>query len=64
MCSSEAIAQVTNGEIDGPIFIVSCSDGYSSFIAAENDGAKDGAMGFRILSNNVLMSISLNKKQS
>jgi hypothetical protein len=63
MCSSEAIVQVTNGEIDGPKFIVSYSNGYSSFIAAKNDGAKDGAMGFRILSNNVLTSISLNKKQ-
>ena len=64
MCSSEAIVYVSNREIDRPVFVMSCSDRYSCFIATENDGAKDRAMRFRILGNNVLntMSISLNKR--
>jgi len=62
MCSSEAIEYVSDREIDRPVFIVSRSDRYSCFITTENDGAKDRAMRFRILGNNVLntMSVSLN----
>jgi hypothetical protein len=64
MCSSEAIAYVSNGEIDRPVFVMSCSNRYSCFIATKNDGAKDRAMRFRILGNNVLNAtiITLNKR--
>jgi hypothetical protein len=64
VCSSEAIVYVPNGEIDRPIFIMSCSNRYCRFITTKNDGAKDRAMHFRIFSNNVLntMHISLRLK--
>jgi hypothetical protein len=65
MCPSDAIAYVSDREIDRPVFIMSCSDRYSCFVATENDRAKDRAMCFRIFRNNVLvntMSIHLIKE--
>lgn len=54
MCSSHVIVYVTDGEIKGPVFIVSCSYRYGSFVATENYWAKDRAVRFEILSNYVL----------
>ena len=56
MCLLDIIVYVADGEINGPIFIVSYSNEYSSLITAENDRAKDRAMGFRILGDDVLMN--------
>lgn len=56
MCLSNAIVYITYGKINGPVFVVACSNGYSSLIAAQNDRAKNRAMGFGILSNDVLMN--------
>jgi hypothetical protein len=56
MCSSNVIVYVAYGKINGPVFIVACSDRYSSLIAAENDRAKNRAMGFWILGNDILMN--------
>lgn len=54
MCSSNTIVYVSDGEIDRPVFVVTCSDRYSCFIATKNDRAKDRAMRLRILGNDVL----------
>src|SRR5882762_4532021 len=54
MCSLDIIVYIANREINWPVLIVSCSHRYSGFITAKNDGAKDGAIGFRILRNYVL----------
>lgn len=54
VCSPDAIVYVPDGEIDRPVFVMSCSDRYSCFITTKNDGAKDRAMGIMILSNNIL----------
>ena len=35
-----------DGKIDGPIFIVFCSNRHSSFITTKDNGAKDSAVGF------------------
>lgn len=56
MCSSNVIVYITYGKINRPVFVVACSNGHSSLIAAENDWAKNRAMGFRILGNDVLMN--------
>jgi hypothetical protein len=44
MCSSDVVVYVANRKIYGPVLIMSCSYRYSSFVAAKNNGAKDGAM--------------------
>jgi hypothetical protein len=54
MRSSDVVMYVANRKIYGPVFIVSRSYRYSSFVAAENNGAKDGAVSFGILSNDIL----------
>jgi hypothetical protein len=51
---SNVIVYVANREINWPVLIVSCSYRYSCFITAKDDGAKNRAMGFRILCNYVL----------
>jgi hypothetical protein len=45
---------VADRKIYWPVFIMSCRYRYSSFVAAENNGAKDRAMSFGILSNDIL----------
>jgi hypothetical protein len=62
VCSSDAIVYVSDGEIDRPEFVMSCSDRYGCFVATKNDGAKDRAMCFRILGDNVLNK-RLNKRK-
>jgi hypothetical protein len=54
MCSSDVVMCVANRKIYGPVFVMSCSYRYSSFVTAEDNGAKDRAMSFRILSNDIL----------
>jgi hypothetical protein len=54
MCSSNVIVYVTDREMKGPVFIVSSSYRYSSFVTTENYWAKDRAVRFGILSNYVL----------
>ena len=54
VCSPDAIVYVPDGEIDRPVFVMSCSDRYSCFITTKKDGAKDRAMCFRILGDIVL----------
>jgi hypothetical protein len=50
---------IANREIDGPIFVMPCSNGYGCFIASKDDGAKDRSMRFRVLlGNNVLNIVS------
>lgn len=51
MRSSNVIVYITDGEIKGPVFIVSCSYRYSSFVATKDYWAKDRAMRFGILRN-------------
>jgi hypothetical protein len=41
VCSSDVVMYVANRKIYGPVFIMSHSYRYSSFVAAENNGAKD-----------------------
>jgi hypothetical protein len=57
MCSSSIIVYVTYGEIKGPVFIVSRSHRYSSFIATKDYWAKDRAVRSGILSNYVLTTV-------
>lgn len=59
MCPSEAIVYVSDRKIDGPVFILPCSDGYSCFIATENDGTKDRSMSCRIFGNHILSTTSV-----
>ena len=40
MGSSDVIVYVANGEINGPIFIMACSDRYHHLVASENDWAE------------------------
>jgi hypothetical protein len=54
MHSLDVVMYVANRKIYGPVFIMSCSYRYSSFVTAEDNGAKDRAMSFRILSNDIL----------
>jgi hypothetical protein len=54
MCSSDVVMYVANRKIYGPVFIMYCSYRYSSFVTAENNRAEDGAVSFRILSNDIL----------
>jgi hypothetical protein len=54
MCSSDVIVYVTNRQVNRPVLVVTCADGYCSFVAAENDRAKNGTMRLRILRNDVL----------
>ena len=48
------IVYVADGKVDRPVLIMPSSYRDSGLIATKNDGAKDGAMGIRVLSNNVL----------
>jgi hypothetical protein len=41
MCSPAIQAGVANREIDGPVLVVSCGNGYNSRIAAENEARKE-----------------------
>lgn len=59
MCSLNIIVYIANRQIDRPILIVASSYRYSGLVAAKNDRAKDRAMSFRILSNNVLVYLVL-----
>jgi len=54
MCSPDVVVYVADGQIDGPVLVISCTDRYSSFIATEDNRAKDGAMTLGILSDNIL----------
>lgn len=54
MCSSDVIVYVANGEINGPIFIVACSDRNSGLVTSENDWAEDRAMRLWITCNYIL----------
>ena len=54
MRSLDLVMYVANRKIYWPVFIMACLYRYSSFVAAENNGAKDEAMSFGILSNNIL----------
>jgi hypothetical protein len=56
MCSSEIIVYVANRQVNGPVCVVTCTDGDCSFIAAKNDGAENRAMRLWILRNDVLKS--------
>jgi len=64
MCSSDIIVYVSNREINWPVLIVSCSYRYGGFITVKNDGAKDGTIGFRILRNYVLNTMSVSIKSN
>ena len=39
---SDVVMYVANRKIYGPVFIMSCSYRYSSFVAGEDNGAKEG----------------------
>jgi len=56
MRSSDIIVYVANRQVNRPVCIVTCTDGYCSFVTAENDRAENGAMRLRILRNDVLKS--------
>ena len=56
MCSSEIIVYDANRQVNGPVCIVTCTDGDCCFVAAKNDRAENRAMHLWILCNDVLKS--------
>jgi hypothetical protein len=54
MCSSDIIAYVADGQINRPIVVCACSNGYSSLVTAENNWAEYRAVCLGILRDYVL----------
>jgi hypothetical protein len=58
----DVIVYVADGEINRPIVVGGCSNGYSSLVAAENNWAEYQAMCLRILCDYVLKASGVSFK--
>jgi hypothetical protein len=51
----DVIAYVANGQINRPVCVITCTNGYCSLVAAENDRAENRAMRLRMILRNVVL---------